>query len=89
MEYWNTRWRAHSRDPLAGDDNRMCFGLRRSPIRRIARSDFSDDRLLALQPAGMLLGVELKPDAADQIELGFEKVDVMLLVLHEAFEQIA
>ena len=37
----------------------------------------------------MLLGVQLKPDPLDQIELGFEEIDVMLLVLHQAFEQIA
>src|SRR5450432_2340325 len=45
--------------------------------------------VLALKPADMLLGVELKPDPPDQIKLGFEEIDVMLLVLHQAFEQIA
>ena len=47
------------------------------------------DSVPALQPTHMLLGVELKPDASDQIELGFEEVDVMLLVLHQALEQVA
>ena len=37
----------------------------------------------------MLLGVELEPDPLDQIELGFEEIDVMFLVLHQALEQIA
>ena len=32
---------------------------------------------------------ELEPDAPDQIELGFEEVDVMFLVLHQLFEQVA
>jgi hypothetical protein len=45
--------------------------------------------VLALEPADMLLGVEFKPDPPDQIKLGFEEIDVMLLVLHQAFEQIA
>ena len=45
--------------------------------------------MLALEPANMLLGVKLKPDPIDQIKLGFEEIDVMLLVLHQAFEQIA
>jgi hypothetical protein len=45
--------------------------------------------MLALEPANMLLGVKLKPDPVDQIKLGFEEIDVMLLVLHQAFEQIA
>ena len=37
----------------------------------------------------MLLGIALEPDPLDQIELGFEEVDVVLLVLHQALEQIA
>src|SRR5260370_32667754 len=45
--------------------------------------------MLALEPADMLLGVELKPDPPDQVELGFEEVNVVLLVLHQALEQIA
>jgi hypothetical protein len=45
--------------------------------------------VLALEPADMLLGVKLEPDPLDQIELGFEEIDVMLLVLHQAFEQVA
>src|ERR1700704_465040 len=45
--------------------------------------------MLALEPADMLLGVKLEPDPPDHIELGFEEVDVVFLVLHQAFEQIA
>ncbi len=41
------------------------------------------------QPADVLLGVEFKPDALDQIELGFEEVDVVFLVLHQPLEQVA
>ena len=37
---------------------------------------------LALEPADVLLGIELEADAADQIELGFEEVDVVFLVAH-------
>src|SRR5450631_617082 len=44
---------------------------------------------LAPEPADMLLGVKFEPDPPDQIELGFEEVDVVLLVLHQALEQIA
>src|ERR1700761_6605029 len=47
------------------------------------------DSVLALETADVLLGVKLKPDAPDQIELGFEEIDVMFLVFHHAFEQIA
>src|SRR5260370_42131419 len=45
--------------------------------------------MLALEPADMLLGVKLKPDPSNQIKLGFEEIDVVLLVLHQALEQIA
>ena len=40
------------------------------------------DSVLALETADVLLGVKLKPDAPDQIELGFEEIDVMFLVFH-------
>src|SRR5947209_8235812 len=45
--------------------------------------------MLALEPADVLLGVKLQPDPPDQVELGFEEVDVVFLVLHQAFEQVA
>src|SRR5689334_9300970 len=45
--------------------------------------------LPVLEPADMLLGVELKADPPDQVELGLEEIDVMLLRLHQAFEEIA
>jgi hypothetical protein len=37
----------------------------------------------ALEPAGMLLGVEFEPDPLDQVKLGLEEVDMMLLVRHQ------
>ena len=45
--------------------------------------------MLAFEPTHMLLGVKFEADAADQIELSFEEIDVMLLVLHQLFEQVA
>jgi hypothetical protein len=45
--------------------------------------------LLALEMADVFLRVELKPDPVDQVELGLEKIDMLFLVLHQAFEQIA
>src|SRR6516165_9665596 len=56
---------------------------------KISRSrQASSDSILALEFADVLLGVELKADALDQIELGFEEVDVLLLVLHQVLEQV-
>ena len=40
--------------------------------------------MLALEPADMLLGVEFEADPLDQIELGFEEINVVFLVLHQA-----
>jgi hypothetical protein len=40
----------------------------------------------ALEPADMALRVELDPDAPDQIKLGFEEINMMLLVLHQHLE---
>jgi hypothetical protein len=37
----------------------------------------------------MALGIRLKANALDQVKLGFEEVDVVLFVLHQALEQIA
>ena len=36
--------------------------------------------MLALEPADVLLRVELEPDASDQVKLGFEEIDVVFLV---------
>jgi hypothetical protein len=52
---------------------------------RVSRSS----SVAALEAADVLLRIELEPDAPDQIELGFEEVDVMFLVLHQLFEQVA
>src|SRR5271168_558403 len=35
-----------------------------------------------------MLRVELKTEFADQIELGFEEIDVVLLVCHQLLEQV-
>src|SRR5262245_63246327 len=37
----------------------------------------------------MVLGIELKPELGDEIELSFEEVDVFFLIVHELLEQIA
>src|SRR5262249_10905402 len=39
--------------------------------------------------ANVMLRIEFKPELGDEIELGFEKVDVMLLIRHELLEEIA
>ena len=41
-----------------------------------------------LQPADMLLRIELDADLLDQLLLGFEEVDVPLLVGGKHFEQV-
>src|SRR5438445_9026964 len=43
----------------------------------------------ALETADMLLGIQLKPDAVDQVELSLEEIDVIFLILHHALEQVA
>jgi len=59
----------------------------RVPLSRRRRSEICTELSTpALQPTDMLLSVELKPDAPDQVELGLEEIDVMFLVLHQAFE---
>jgi len=45
-------------------------------------------RIVVADIADMLLFVKLDSDALDEIKLGFEEVDVMLLVLHDALEQV-
>src|SRR3982074_1590688 len=66
-----------------------CAATQAASFARLASSTSVRNSVLALEPADMLLGVEFKPDPPDQIKLGFEEIDVMLLVLHQAFEQIA
>src|SRR5258708_21058895 len=38
--------------------------------------------------ADVMLGVELETEAGHQLELGFEVIDVLFLVVHELFEQV-
>src|SRR5215468_4110574 len=56
--------------------------------RKFENRESAPRSVLALEFADVLLGVELKADALDQIELGFEEVDVLLLVLHQVLEQV-
>src|ERR1700687_33300 len=65
-----------------------CSGILDHPLSRVMTA-MSVVLMLALEPADMLLGVKLESDPPDHIELGFEEVDVVLLVLHQALEQIA
>ena len=51
-----------------------------------AEPAFHRGLMLALEPADMALRVELDPDAPDQIKLGFEEINMMLLVLHQHLE---
>jgi hypothetical protein len=39
--------------------------------------------------ADMVLGVKFKAKLGDEVELGFEEIDVVLLVRHQLFEQVA
>jgi hypothetical protein len=39
--------------------------------------------------ANMVLDVKLKAKLSNKVELGFEEIDVVLLVRHQQFEQIA
>jgi len=37
----------------------------------------------------MMLGVELKAELGDEVDLGFKKIDVMFLVVHQLLEEFA
>src|SRR5918997_5772386 len=41
-----------------------------------------------VEPADMLLGVELDADLLDEVDLGFEEVDMAFLVGHQLLEQV-
>jgi len=44
--------------------------------------------MLAVDLAHVFLGIELQSELLDQIELGFEKVDIAFLVLYQLLEEI-
>ena len=74
----------------AGKPGRGRGALQDAALSRAGRAGLAALRLeLALEPADVLLGVELEADTLDQVELGFEEIDVMFLVLHQALEQVA
>src|SRR5581483_7954626 len=66
-----------------------CHRARIRATRWLALAMTEGSILPALEPADMLLGVEFEPDPADQVDLGFEEVDVVFLVLHQLLEQVA
>ena len=35
----------------------------------------------------MMLSVKLKSELGDEVELGFQEIDMMFLVLHQLFEE--
>ncbi len=57
-------------------------------IRRVKYPTNSGSEL-ALEAADVLLRVQIKADPLDDMLLGLEEVDVVLLVLHQALEQVA
>jgi hypothetical protein len=36
----------------------------------------------------MVLGVELKPELGDEVELGLQEIDMVLLVVHQLLEEV-
>jgi hypothetical protein len=42
--------------------------------------------LVLAEFADVMLGVEFKPELGNKIELGFEKIDVLLFVVHQLLE---
>jgi hypothetical protein len=42
--------------------------------------------LVLVEFADVMLGVELEPELGDQVELGFEEIDVLFLVVHQFLE---
>src|SRR5215204_5202691 len=47
------------------------------------------ESLVLFHLADVMLRVEFDTELGDQIDLGLEEIDVMLLVVHQLFEQIA
>ena len=45
--------------------------------------------VIALEAADVFLSVKLDANSFDQIELGFEEIDVVFLVRHQLLEQVA
>src|SRR5262245_24769522 len=75
-------WRQRGRTWMAGTSPAMT-NIEKSSGGVAERS------VVALEMADVLLRVEFEPDALNQIQLGLEEVDVVLLVLHHALEHIA
>src|SRR4051812_23848753 len=79
------------RPPCRPDLPNVRLRLRRG---RNARREVTDFRLrlrleFALEAPDMFLRIQFEPDPPDQIQLRLEEVDMMLLVLHQALEQVA
>src|SRR5690606_9178769 len=60
----------------------------RSPAQLRGRCRFTGSERSVVEAADMALRVQFDADLADQIDLGFEEIDVTFLVLHQILEQI-
>jgi len=54
-----------------------------------AAMGYSANVSVVIHFADVLLRVEFDADLLDEVDLGFEEVDMALLVLHQAFEDVA
>src|SRR6267143_5115839 len=54
---------------------------------RLAAHNWASLTLVEL--ADMMLGVELKAELGDEVDLGFKEIDVMFLVVHQLLEEFA
>src|SRR3974390_317072 len=69
-----------------------CFSLAHPLVLIRPEGSIESDALLftvLFQLSDMVLGVKLKAELGDQIELGLQKVDVLLFIVHQLFEQVA
>src|SRR5436309_3128308 len=77
-------------DPCANQPRpptRAGWGIARFGLKML-RNPGSGRSSAFLGLADMVLGVELETEAGDQLELGFEVVNVLFLVLHQLFKQV-
>ena len=68
----------------SGQRRRVKFSLRVVAVRRngtLGRDQTPESVLVLVELADVVLGVELDAEFGDQIELGFEEIDVLFLVV--------
>jgi hypothetical protein len=75
---------------VPNSSKKLCIGVdARAASPSLSRTPAPLHTSVLVELSNMTLSIELQADPTDEIDLGFQKVDVRFLVVHELLKQIS